>query len=171
MNEYLTTIQSEQSKGTESAFKKILESFFPTVQRRKSESLTPQEISLGSFNEPVVRKIFKNWLSFWMNPDMLHLGIFDSLAAVLHSEETLLKENAIIQEVLKEHTAFASEDELLLAVQKCTKIFHEDFPGNYILAYKGKKLGMFVLKCIPESSDSYALTYFYHADLTDFNYL
>ncbi|MDT0643784.1 hypothetical protein RM553_13155 [Zunongwangia sp. F363] len=61
-----------------------------------------------------------------------------------------------------------SSQELEEAILESNKIFHEDFPGDFILEFKGERLGMFILNDIREKQEE--LNYFFKPGLKSFKW-
>ncbi len=94
-----------------------------------------------------------------------------------HQEEAtiydIFKEDMPIHELVKmvlvqKDKLHASAQELQDAVLESNKIFHEDYPGDFILEFKGERLGMFILNN-PRAGEE-ALNYIFKPGLKSFKW-
>lgn len=87
---------------------------------------------------------------------------------ILKEETNLLASNSI-QSVLSTKLELPINSKKLSEVIKDTfKIFHEDFPWDFILEYRGERLGMMMLdKCLSSSGEE-KLIYRFHPHLKSF---
>lgn len=86
------------------------------------------------------------------------------------AEEKRISANEMIAKVLSDKLKLAQDsEEVLKAVKESTQIFHEDFPGDFILEYNGTRLGLFLLDVCYDSGSNAVPIYRFRPNLKSFN--
>lgn len=116
---------------------------------------------------------FKNlWNHFWKRlvfqplsfPQNPHTPIFNLLEEDIES----LAFNSIRSVLSKKLELSMSSEELSKAIENSIKIFHEDFPYDFILEYNGERLGLMLLdKCFTSMGEA-ELIYKFNPHITNF---
>lgn len=89
--------------------------------------------------------------------------------STLLEEEKGISSSKLVSSVLSQKLTLANNStELLIAVEKCHKIFHEDFPGDFILEYNGNRLGLFLMDICYDSQGKANVEYKYKPEIKSF---
>lgn len=85
------------------------------------------------------------------------------------SEENGLCSNNLLSSVLSNKLEIPENSSALKsALEKCNKIFHEDFPGDFVLEYSGDRLGMFLVDICYDSQGNSKLLYRFRPEIKNF---
>lgn len=92
------------------------------------------------------------WNHFWRRLVYTPLSFPQSpntpISTILEEDMSRLATDSIRSILSKKFELLTSSEELTSALENVSKIFHEDFPYDFILEYKGERLGLMVLdKC------------------------
>lgn len=91
-----------------------------------------------------------------------------SISSLLEEEKGILA-SRVIRSVLSEILEFPIDSKNLTnAMQNSNKIFHEDYPGDFILEYQGKRLGMMLLDTCYNSNSEAKQKYRFNPNLKSF---
>ena len=132
----------------------------------------PGGIALGSLKKGMVRSFSTWWNRLITEPESFPHSDDTPLSKMVLQKESQIYENELVRSVMARFLNMAQDSvELLRAVAKSNKIFHEDFPGNYILEYKGKRVGMFWLKSEPGINGSVDVSYEFHPQIKSFKWM
>ena len=115
---------------------------------------------------------FSNLTAFWKRlvskPQSLPQSANSSISSILEDEKTI-SPTQIIKTVLSKKLELPIDSiKLSIALEKCNKIFHEDYPFDFILEYEGKRLGMILLDRCYNSENEEKLIYRFNSDLKSF---
>ena len=92
----------------------------------------------------------------------------DSISSLL-KEEKGISASPFIRSVLSEILELPMDSKKLSnAMQNSIKIFHEDYPCDFILEYQGKRLGMMLLDICYNSNSEGTYIYRFNANLKSF---
>jgi len=91
-----------------------------------------------------------------------------SISSILAEERNILAFNIIKNVLSKELELPYGSKKLSIAMDKCNKIYHEDYPFDFILEYNGKRLGMILLDRCYNSENEEKLIYRFNSDLKSF---
>lgn len=118
----------------------------------------------GSFNclNNFWNRLISETLSFPHTPN-------SSISSMLDDEKELLVSHAV-RSVLSNHLELPLDSKKLFKLtQECNKIFHEDYPFDFILEYQGKRLGMLLLDKCYNSENQEKLIYRFNPKLKSFD--
>ena len=129
---------------------------------------------IGFSKEVEIKKIkyFKFLNDFWnrliFKPQSFPQNKNASISSLLEEEKGILVSH-FIRSVLSEILELPIDSKKLSeAVQNSNKIFHEDYPFNFILEYQGKRLGMMFLDICYNSNSEAKLIYRINPNLKSF---
>ncbi|MGA8855252.1 MAG: hypothetical protein WB492_13840 [Christiangramia sp.] len=78
--------------------------------------------------------------------------------------------SGIIKSILSEKLNLPKDSEALIeAIEKSNKIFHEDYPADFILEYQGERLGMALLDICYDSNRQPKPVYKFNENLKSFS--
>ncbi len=146
--------------------------FFTTKTDRQSKEFfqTDKEknildIKISSFSD----HLSHFWNLLIARPESLSQKPNSCISEILEEEEgNSAKE--MITKILSEKLSLEKDSaEVLKAVEKSNQIFHEDFPGDFILEYNGTRLGLFLSDVCYDSSNEATPIYRFKPDLKSFN--
>lgn len=140
-----------------------------------SLSTTEKEKLLIDFSQKVEIKKIKNFnfLNYFWNRLVCKPQSFPQkqnarISSLLEEEKGILA-SRFIKSVLSEILELPIDSKKLSnAVLNSNKIFHEDYPGDFILEYQGKRLGMMFLDTCYNSNSEAKLTYRFNPNLKNF---
>lgn len=136
-----------------------------------AKSITSKPIVLGQVRREEIDSFFSKWNRILMQSDCFKVGDKTPLSILVPGESIIKKEQAIVKRALAEKFDMPMGPEVTNISKSCNRIFHEDFPGHFILEYKGKRLGMFFLNFCEEYEGVFKLSYRFKNDLKSFAYL
>lgn len=91
-----------------------------------------------------------------------------SISKILEEEKGILASNQIKFVLSKKLELPLDSKELLAAMDNSCKIFHEDFPGDFILEYQDERLGMMMLDICFDSHNQAKPVYKFNPRLKSF---
>ncbi len=110
----------------------------------------------------------KFWEKLIHNPGAINKTPQTSISRILQ-EGKGISNTQIIKSVLAKKLNLPENSEVLLsAIEKTRKIFHEDFPADFILEYKGERLGMALLDVCYDCHNNQKLVYKFNEELKSF---
>jgi len=138
-------------------------------------SKTVKEKLLIDFSQKVEIKKIKNfnfqnyfWNRLVSKPQSFSQKPNTSIISLLE-EENGISASPFIRSVLSEILELLIDSEKLLdAMQNSNKIFHEDYPFDFILEYQGNRLGMMLLDICYDSNSEGKLIYRFNPNLKSF---
>lgn len=138
-------------------------------------SKTVKEKSLIDFSQKVEIKKNKNfnflnyfWNKLVFKPQSFPQKPNTSIISLLE-EENGISASPFIRSVLSEILELPIDSEKLSdAMQNSNKIFHEDYPFDFILEYQGNRLGMMLLDICYDSNSEGKLIYRFNPNLKSF---
>lgn len=108
------------------------------------------------------KKLIINPQSFYHTPNFEISGILEEEAGTLAFDAA----NSVLSEELN---LPINSPELLTAHENSIKIFHEDYPFDFILEYEGERLGIFMWdKCFNSAGEATPV-YRFNPDIKDFS--
>ncbi|PRX41208.1 hypothetical protein [Salegentibacter salegens] len=115
---------------------------------------------------------FNNLTAFWKRlvsrPQSLPQTSNSSISSILENEKNI-SSTQIIKTVLSKKLELPLDSiKLSKALEECNKIFHEDYPFDFILEYEGKRLGMILLDRCYNSKNEEKLIYRFNSNLKSF---
>jgi len=115
---------------------------------------------------------FNHLSTFWkrliFKPGRLAQTPGSSISDILE-EETNISATNFIRTVLSKNLHLPNESpKISMALEKCNKIFHEDYPFDFILVLDGKRLGMILLDKCYDSENEVRFVYRFNPDLKSF---
>jgi hypothetical protein len=115
---------------------------------------------------------FSNLIEFWKRlvskPQSLPQSSNSRISIILEDQKNI-PPTQIIKSVLSKKLELPLDSiKLSMALEKCNKIFHEDYPFDFILEYEGKRLGMILLDRCYNSKNEEKLIYRFNSDLKSF---
>ncbi len=121
-------------------------------------------------------EMFNSFLAMWDRlitiPELKSSDKNTSITDYILSKESQMKEKEMVRTVLSENLDLPLDSlELISAIEKSNKIYHEDYPGNYILEYNGNRLGMFELNTSFDSNNKLSITYKFQSGVKSFKWL
>ena len=142
-----------------------------TTTEEKNKYTTPGGIALGSIKKDMVNSFSDWWQRLIHDPESFPQSEDTPVGNMVMQKESQIYENELIKNVLSRFLNLANDSvEVLRAMKKSNKIFHEDFPGNYILEYKGNRLGMFFLRTAKGLNNSYDVSYEFNPKVKSFDW-
>lgn len=117
-------------------------------------------------------EIYNNLMQFWKRlvarpssyPQNQHLRI-----STILEEELGIQCSNLIKFILSRKLRLTEDSqELLQAIEACNQIFHEDYPGDFILEYNDERLGMMILANCGNSKNKFELEYKFNPGLKSF---
>lgn len=116
---------------------------------------------------------FEHLSQFWnllvARPESLSQKPNSCISEILE-EEKGISANEMITKILSEKLGLEQDSaEVLNAVEKSNQIYHEDFPGDFILEYNGTRLGLFLSDVCYDSSNEVTPIYRFKPDLKSFH--
>jgi len=130
----------------------------------------PEVRKVISHNKPSSFNFFLNnfWNRLVTKPEAFKQQINTSVYHLLEEERGLAASN-LIQTVLAKHLNISTASgELNKATLKSNKIYHEDFPGDFILEYNGDRLGLFLLDICQDSKGNHTTNYQFKSHIKSF---
>ena len=123
----------------------------------------------ANVSEKEVNSFYSTWQTLIMNPLYFSYDSETSVEDVILREQSKFHETQMLKMVLSKEFDFdLNSIEVLNATKNCRKIFHEDYPGNYILEFQGNRLGMFELSICKNSLNEYNLKYHFKSNIKRF---
>jgi len=109
------------------------------------------------------------WNMLIARPESLSQKPNSCISEILEEEKGITA-NELILEILSEKLCLEQDSsEVLKAVEKSNRIYHEDFPGDFILEYNGTRLGLFLIDICYNSSNEDTPVYKFRPNLKSFN--
>lgn len=145
-------------------FKKdeLNQDFFKLVKEKEE----PEKPKLNGFSE----YLNQFWNRLIAKPEGTSQPPNSYISEILEEEEKKISANKVIAGVLSDRLKLAKNSAgVLKAIKESTQIFHEDFPGDFILEYKEKRLGLFLLDICYNSNHDAIPVYRFRADLKSFD--
>lgn len=136
-----------------------------------AKNITSKPIVLGQVRREEIDSFFSKWNRILMQSDCFKVSDKTPLSILVPGVNIINREHAMVRRVLSEKFDIPVGPELISISKSCNRIFHEDFPGHFILEYKGKRLGMFFLNFCKEREGVFNLSYRFKNDLKSFAYL
>ena len=129
----------------------------------KEKNLLDNKIS--SFTE----HLSQFWNLLIAKPESLSQKLNSCISEILE-EEKGISANEMITKILSEKLSLEQDSaEVLEAVEKSNQIYHEDFPGDFILEYNGTRLGLFLIDVCYDSSNEATPIYRFRPNLKSFH--
>ncbi|WP_026839410.1 hypothetical protein [Gillisia sp. JM1] len=148
-------------------FNKIF--FFKNEIEQKASSLNVEK-KTNSYNWKIegIETLNSFWNRLVSDPESFNQNLGENISTILEKEK-MLSASLKVQSVLSRELLLANNSELLLnAIEKCNKIFHEDFPGDFILEYNGNRLGMFLLEICYDFQNKANIDYKFNPEIKSF---
>ncbi len=140
-----------------------------TTTDEKTEYNKPGGIALGSIKKNMMHSFTTWWERLITAPESFSQSDDTPLSKMVIQKESQIYENELVNGVMSRFLNLAVDSvELSRAVKKSNKIFHEDFPGNYILEYNGKRIGMFCLRAEAGLNNSLDVGYEFYPKVQSF---
>lgn len=108
-----------------------------------------------------MKRLVSKPLSFSQTPN-------SSISNIPEIEKVILETNIIKAVLSKELELPIDSKKLTRAVENSNKIYHEDYPFDFILEYQRKRLGMMILDICYDSENEAKPTYRFNPDLKSF---
>ena len=139
-----------------------------TVERQ--EANRAKGLSFGSISKEVMNSFSMFWERLMMNPELTKEVENTPLSQLIVKEEGAIYENDFLRSLLSETLQLDQKSpELKKALHACTKIYHEDYLGSYVLVYKGKRLGICFLSILKGVQNTVEVSYQFNPHMTYFN--
>lgn len=136
-----------------------------------AKNITSKPVVLGQVEEEKIESFFAKWNRILIQSDYFKVSDKTPLSKLVSGENIIHKERTMVKRVLSEKLDMPMGPEVTNIAKSCKRIFHEDFPGHFILEYNGKRLGMFFLNFCKEREGVFNLSYHFKKDLKSFTYL
>lgn len=144
----------------------------PKAKQKASFQVREHEIYLGKKTEKEIADFISKWQRLIAFPESFPQDAKTAIGDLGLQKENLLLENNMIKGIISAHLEEADgQDNITAAIESSTKIFHEDFPGSYILTYNRKRLGMFRLSICKNDNGTYVMSYKFNPKITSFKEL
>jgi len=117
----------------------------------------------GSFNF-----LTNFWNRLISKPESLSQVSNTKISEILKEEKGVCSSKMIKTVLAKELNLDINSQELLIAAEKSNQIFHEDFPGDYILEYMGNRLGLFLWDITYDASGKANVKYNFKPEIKSF---
>lgn len=109
------------------------------------------------------------WNRLVVTPRKLDEKPSSPISEILPQEKKNLADRMIVKVLSAKLKLTKDSAEILKAKKESTKIFHEDFPGDFILEYNGTRLGLFLLDTCYDADNNATQVYKFRSDLKSFN--
>lgn len=154
----------------------LLSSSFTSSTIAESVPCKPESENLDIYSSQKFQtKKIKNFnlLNFWnkliLTPESFSSGHKTPIHAILE-KEIAISSIEIISSVLSEKFEFPLNSEILsIAVEDSRKIYHEDYPYDFVLEYKGERLGMVILDFCSNSNEEASPQYRFNPHIKSFH--
>lgn len=134
---------------------------------RSEESL--QKKQYKNKNKSTSKYLNRFWNRLIGNPESFSQHPNYYISDILEEEKNICA-NEKIASILSDKLNLAqNSDELYKAVKNSIKIFHEDFPGDFILEYNGTRLGLFLLDICYDLNNNGTPVYRFKSNLKSFD--
>ena len=124
------------------------------------------------FSQKVKIKNFNFLNNFWnrllFKPQSFPQKQNASISSLLEEEIGILASRSIKSALAETLELPIDSKKLFNAIQNSNKIFHEDYPGDFILEYQGKRLGMMLLDICYNSNNEAKPVYRFNPNLNSF---
>ncbi|HEA31084.1 MAG TPA: hypothetical protein ENH91_14015 [Leeuwenhoekiella sp.] len=139
-----------------------------TVERQ--EAHRAKGLSFGSISNNMMNSFNSFWQKLILSPESNKEADNTSLNQLIIKKEGSIYENDFLRGVLAETLQLDEKSSLLnKALDTCTKIYHEDYPGSYVIAYEGKRLGICFVNVEKGVQDTVEVSYQFNPNLTRFH--
>lgn len=109
------------------------------------------------------------WKRLIFNPLSLRQSPNSNISSILEEETDSLAFDATNSVLSKKLELPMNSEELLKANEDSAKIYHEDYPYDFILEYQGERLGMMMLdKCFDSTTGEANFIYRFNSDIKNF---
>lgn len=130
------------------------------------------EINFGKRTEKEVAVFFSRWQRLIAIPESFPQDANTPISDFILQKEIHFLINDMNKAVISAHLQDTGEQDNIAETNKSsTKIFHEDYPGSYILAYNKKRLGMFRLSICRRDNGTYEMSYKFDPTILSFKEL
>ncbi|TVZ27535.1 hypothetical protein JM83_2583 [Gillisia sp. Hel_I_86] len=114
-----------------------------------------------------------NFLSnFWnrliSTPESFSQHSSTSISTILEEEKGISSSNMINTVLSQKLNLEPNSTALSEAAQECNKIYHEDFPGDYILEFRGDRLGIFLRDLCYDANGKAMVEYIFKPEIKSF---
>ncbi|MDT0675851.1 hypothetical protein [Autumnicola musiva] len=153
--------------------KSYSDGYSATLEDTDTPSGKQKVFSLRNTSYSKISNLFKKWKKLIACPENdPHDG--ESTIYDIVQQEGNISLYQLINNVLAEKLNIAHDSpELEAAIHDSNKIFHEDFPGDFILEYEDDRLGMFLLesqKKLDQVESDEEVTYTFRPDYKSFKW-
>lgn len=165
-NPYLVRNEEISLKVSRSASLKI------GLKNHRKEDAKPSGISLGKVSNHLVNSFLNAWQKLIDSPQVFPEQEETPISVYVITENSKQEEEQMLSKVLCKSLNLASGSfALKQAIETTSKIYHEDFPGSYIVEHKGERLGMFYLNIRNRVNGASEVSYEFLPNVTSFKYL
>ena len=162
-----------------SLFQICSEFLFPSVRRSNSVlsvakqhtniQLKERKIFVGKISKKEVDIFLSNWQILITHPEGFPQDASTPISKFLPPKISVSLIDEMVETVISAHHNLAcNQEELAEAMKKSNKIFHEDYPGSYILMCNRKRLGMFMFSVCNNDNSTYRVSYQFNSKITSF---
>lgn len=156
-------------KGLETENKVSLD-FHKSTAVERQDANRAKGLSFGSMGADIINSFYAFWQNLIVHPESNKGSDKTPLTSLIIKKEGSIYESNFLHEVLAENLQLVETDpEVDKAVKQCTKIYHEDYPGSYVLAYQGKRLGICFLNVIKGVNNTVEVSYQFNSKITRFS--
>ncbi|MDT0686043.1 hypothetical protein [Autumnicola psychrophila] len=142
------------------------------LKNSKKEDQKSSGISLGKVSSSLVNSFLNTWQKLIDAPQSFPEQELTPVSTYVIREDSQQAEESMLREILCNTLNLESGSyELTQALEVTNKIYHEDFPGSYILEYKGDRLGMFFLDIRKRVNGISEVNYEFLPQVKTFKYL
>ncbi|MDT0688822.1 hypothetical protein RM549_03450 [Salegentibacter sp. F188] len=142
------------------------------LKNPKKEEQKSIGISLGKVSNSLVSSFLNAWQKLIDSPQTFPEQEETPVATYVINDNSKEEEEQMLSEVLcnslnLEPNSAASWE----AIKATNKIYHEDFPGSYIIEHKGERLGIFFLTIRNRVNGISEVSYEFLPNVRSFNYI
>jgi hypothetical protein len=143
-----------------------------SLKNHKKETPKPSGISLGKVSNNLVNSFLNTWRNLMESPQIFPEQEETPISAYVINDNSKEEEEQMLSEVLCNSLNLESGSySLSQAIEATNKIYHEDFPGSYIVEHQGERLGLFYLNIRSRVNGTSEVNYEFLPKVKSFKYL
>nr|WP_031425155.1 hypothetical protein [Flavimarina sp. Hel_I_48] len=143
---------------------------YKATNAQQQEARRVKGLSFGTLRKDMMHAFYSLWQNLVSNPESNEEADEALLTRFILKEEGAIYENDFLWKVLMDNLKLSEDsEELNHAFQNCTKIYHEDYPGSFVLMHNGRRLGICFLNIEKGINDTVEVSYQFNSNLTSFH--
>jgi len=133
-----------------------------------AHSLNASLLELKSKKNKINSFLNQFWKRLILDPLSVEQNHNAEISRIIETETDLLMSDSIKLTLSRELDLPLNSRELLSVIEDSVKIFHEDYPYDFILEYEGNRLGMMLLDKCRNSNGDEVFVYKFNPDIKSF---